>query len=211
VYFGLLCHQGILGNYGSCICRGPGNYEDLVQQKLKKELYNFQKDIPDSNCFIYLSGSFRQNGNLIEKTLTIAHEFQHIVQYSSEKTIFFQNDLIKQYLGIMKEWDNESYRSHPIEYDAFITSKRINNAMYGEDAVNNFLNEILSISRNDDKNYWEFIDSIDTAPDYDWISETNKLWEKYKADIERLYNEKIEAKADPFVENYEYLNSFGAE
>lgn len=197
------------GKLGSLYIKGSPAYLDYCSTK-KKGIHPQNNRYKEFQYLILLYEDVRCSTSECYKANTITHEFRHLYQYEADQLSYLKNIVIKCFLNRQ----NILFITYkiPIEYDAYLFTKLFLIKHWDIKTVNEHIqNERNNSSVSYDKDYWEFNDSIDTAQDYDWISETNKLWEKYKADIERLYKEKIGANADPFLESYEYLYSFGAE
>ena len=158
--------------------------------------------------FIFLSSDIRDSDSNISKVHTIAHELQHIVQDINNELNRKRASVLIQYFYLKGNWVNEIYRKLPIEFDAFLVSKKTNYSLYGKKEVDNFLADIIKKSKPRDKSYWEFVDSIEVNDEYDLNTEMETLWEEHINSIEKLYYKAFNSndpKYKEFLDSYNHL------
>jgi hypothetical protein len=149
---------------------------------------------------IYISKEIAEADSEIFKSLTIAHEFQHVLQEEVYiRGITNKDILLKKYLRLKDLFNFINYLNHPTEIDAFTKAKEITNSLSGEKEVEDFLEKqiskwdsLLSKTRNTssrekwdkEKQYWQYIKNLNVKKSYDLGNEYEKLWNRYQTKID---------------------------
>jgi hypothetical protein len=178
----------------------------------KDKISNIEGKTDEFDYFLELSTHIAINKNDIFKVFTIAHEFQHILQYILFKHFSLQCFVLFRYFYIKRNDDsNILFWKLPHEYDARRKAKMINYNLYSKEKVNDFIKERIAIPA--EKDYWEFIEKIDASQEYNFKEETAKLWKKYTYDIDIEIQKiikkknKLDDQERDLLEAYEYLNN----
>jgi len=196
VYFGWKS-KIILGYFktetlGFIVCKTTPGIERLADEK------NDIKDFESFDCLIYLSTDIGKDENKIFKTFTIVHELQHLLQRIYLKNHYLKHFVLNNYYRIRGFDTNEL----PTEHDAIRKAKIINYKIFGKEKVDLFIDKKIMTSIKGDIKYWEKIKNININEYYDLENEMQKVWDKYKKDIE----EKIKID-DDLRKAYEFLIS----
>ena len=119
----------------------------------------------------------------MEKIIHISHEFQHAVQFKTNKKTYFYGCIIREYLGdkVISE------QKVPTEYDAKRKSKIVTYSLCEKKEVDEFIQRMLA-DPSVPKTFWGIYNSIDIEEDYDFENEVLELW--------KIHN--IEEKVDEF-------------
>lgn len=136
----------------------------------------------DFDFVIHIQRKIKKDENKVLKIIDLAHEFQHIVQYTDNLEIFCISDVLYQASKVIKEiLLKEPY---PLEIEAIKVSKKISYDINKKDKVDSFAQAMLN-SPNAVKNFWENFILIDVNTDYDPKEEIEKIWIQYKPKIEK--------------------------
>lgn len=210
--------QRINDSMGSLIFRGSFDYA-YFKKEFSDEINKISK-FSDFEFIIYISENTAEIDSEIFKSLTIAHELQHILQEVYIKCIILKDTLLKKYLRLKNLYSPKEYRNLPTEIDAFIKAKKITINLFSEREVNDFLNaEIAEIDSRisntrdsvakeklkGEKEYWEDIKNIDISMHYELEDRFEELWDKYQCQIEEEFtriNERFEENEIDFYQAY---------
>jgi len=168
----------------------------------------FQKEIADISDFstfafiIWISYEIAEDSDIEYKAITIAHEFQHVLQWIKHECLMIQDFLIRKYLRITGAYSETKKHNFPIEIDADrravqICKKITNNNFIKQKIVE--LELMLKSSRNprtaDRKEEWGHYDTIDLMKPFILVDESAIRWKKWETEIDILAD-KIERKAE---------------
>ena len=124
-------------------------------------------DLTDYSFFIVISEDLGISDDSIFLTFSLAHELEHVVQYSEERVLSLQAGLIISYLSLSNQWNNSTYQDFPPEMDAFRTAKQINFILHSEDKTQAFIDRRISESSDpDDSAYWQHINTPEAPRTY---------------------------------------------
>ncbi len=177
---------------GFIVCKTTPGIERLADEK------NDIKDFESFDCIIYLSTDIGKDESKIFKTLTIVHELQHLLQRIYSKNHYLKHFVLNNYYRIRGFDTNEL----PTEHDAIRKAKVINYKIFEKEKVDLFIDKKIMTSIKGDIKYWKKIKNINIDDDYDFENEMQKVWDRYKNDIE----EKIKID-DDLRKAYEFLIS----
>jgi len=125
--------------------------------------------------------------------MTFAHELQHFVQHGNVRKLWAANNLI----GKLRKRLNHSLGLRqfdiPTEREARIVSKQTAEGMFGVEHVSQFIeSKIADAVDENDRDDWQFIQSIVIPTSYDLASETRLIFQwlmPYRGDFENLLKE----------------------
>jgi len=155
--------------------------------------------------FEFLFTRLVTEGNELEKTYYMSHEFQHAYQYINNKQLYYYGCILNYYLAD-KEIEIERL---PLEYDATKESKYVTTSLYGEENVIQFIEKNLA-DKDQMKWPWVILNSIKPDKEYDWEKEIQRLWKKYDLEIKikELKTKKSMNKSQiKIIEMYDFANS----
>jgi len=123
----------------------------------------------------------------IAQVLNYSHEFQHVVQYITNKRCYFLSRIMARLVVSMHEEDL------PTEIDTDRASKRILETIYGKRKVDDWINQRLD---EDPHSFFIRFGKLDIDAEYDIKQRTMQLWEENHLDeeIERIRNKKRQSK-----------------
>lgn len=114
-------------------------------------------------------------------TLTFAHELQHFLQYTNEKSLWVMNKLL---IGLHNE-EFKVWWDFPIEIEARTTAKKVAECLFGAEPVRGYIQERIKAHITDnDVEDWKFIQSIDTAISYSLEKCTRLLVQRHRKQLE---------------------------
>ncbi|MFX1466103.1 MAG: hypothetical protein ACFFA5_06490 [Promethearchaeota archaeon] len=168
---------------GTVKVRGTDEYDEFIKEVINHESRNKMDNLEDFKYLVYLSSDIRKCDKKKYKIFTIAHEFQHVLQFleypctclrKKHKVLFWYFDL--KTLPCFKLL---------MEYDAIRKAKLINYRIFGKGDVDNFIDKKINRSREDtEKLYWENVKSIDLDIEYNLENGVKEFWERYKSEID---------------------------
>jgi len=172
------------------------------------ELY-FDPAFKGIRYIIILSHAVFQDDPIF-KIFTIAHEFQHIVQYSFHLRHFLMNRVFFFYFRLTIDDRQAFYMKQmgiPNEYDARRKAKIINSEMNSIELVDQYLNKKISESMNGEIVDYSFLKGINTEAEYDFVKESEILWADMKAEIVKIVVQ-IEGRKDRDDRGSELFRAF---
>jgi hypothetical protein len=133
---------------------------------------------------IYLHGSTCNSD--IQLAMTLAHELQHFVQFTTEQNLWAKNTLL-QNLPNLPRHNLRHWFDLPVEVEARVTAKRVTEKLFGHEAVCLHIAKMIAArSSEEDAADWEFIKGLDPNWSYDIHHETAVLVEEYWDELEIL-------------------------
>lgn len=131
--------------------------------------------------------------NVTGFVLTLAHELQHVNQYVKAREISRANSLLYHQVRQIDPATTLRAIDIPHEREANIVSKKIAEAVCGEDTVEAFaveqIRQFAELAKTGDSDAaservrWEVFQSLDTSAPFDLQAETISLFNKYKPQI----------------------------
>jgi hypothetical protein len=186
-----LMHRAGEANRGIHLCLENAALPGLIPQRFWDTLRPFDratmKCLSVFDSVVYLHGSTCEAD--IGLTLSLAHELRHSFQYSTEPQICSANTMLR-YLPEPCSQNFTVWWDLPIERDARVVAKATAQAIFGAQAVENFLRTRAesAITEVDGKD-WLFVLSIDTSASYSFISETRRFVRAYASELKQLQGE----------------------
>jgi len=196
---------------------GYGYFKDDFSFEINKI-----SNLSDYKYIIYIAKKTAEDDCEIFKSLTFAHELQHVLQDINFNCIRLRASVLHEYFCLKGILTPKIYREMPTERDAFIKSKKINYKIYSKDDINAFLdNKIheienrIKITRPKgvnteliSKTYWENIKDLAVDSNYNLEDEDKKFWKEHEENIEKeiiIIREKVklEVKEKEFLDAYE--------
>jgi len=200
----------LIQSLGKLIIKDTPSYKPFIDSKaLKIKIPN----LSDFIYIIYLSRKVRERDSHIFKVLTIAHEFQHVLQFLYFRDVYHQTAVLKGYLMIGKRFTNEIYLKLPSEVDAFKKSKIIVVKIFGNEKVNRFIEQEIKNSQNEiEKIYWKNLNELNIDEGYNLRKITQISWDKYVDDIlykidelkQKRESNELEIEEENFLETCEF-------
>lgn len=112
--------------------RNSASIHDQIISKIQSTKFNF---------VIHMERNFKTEENKILKTINLAHEFQHAVQYVEKFEIFCISDVLYQASKNLIDIPFDSIQS-PLEKDAIRISKKVRYDLYEKNRIDSFAEEI---------------------------------------------------------------------
>jgi hypothetical protein len=133
------------------------------------------------DCLIYVHGGTASTDAGL--SLTLAHELQHFIQYSTNRPIWAVHRLFAElpepYCEAFKSWVD-----FPIEREARVVAKRVALALFDRKAVIDYMTQKRDERINDlDVIDWEFLLSKESDMLYDAVEHTKALVRQYRPQL----------------------------
>lgn len=180
-------------------------HQDLIRHEFS-EVYD---RLQPFEFYILIAPEIYEHEDRVFRTFTLAHEFQHVVQYLISRCHVLIGRVLFEYFWLKKN-DNLAFKRIPYEFDARRMAKLIAYKMHTKTKVDQYLENIISSGQEDEKNECQFLKDIDIGLKYDLIAEYDKSWRQHRKSI-CLQIEDIKGQAPKtYDENnlllaYEYL------
>jgi hypothetical protein len=113
---------------------------------------------------------------------TYAHELQHFIQHRRSARLLRANNVL--YFNLKQFEPNATASDIPTEREANIVSKRVAEAVCGEEAVNAFADAQVrlmeSLGNEEQKDRWVFFRDVSSSTGYDVLGSTVSFVERYR-------------------------------
>ncbi len=146
---------------------------DECNEFIKRFSFEFNRIVSLSSYdfLVYFAVDISKSENEIDKTFTIAHELQHVIQF-----IYLPEYLLEKHTSLWDCFKESGFNTNelPKEKDAIRRAKIINyDINKDKKIVDDFIFKKISESCGiEDKSYWEIVRDIDKT-DYDLRNEIN--------------------------------------
>lgn len=151
---------------------------------------------------VYLHGSTCSND--VGLTMTLAHELQHSVQHANVRKVWAVNGLVPQLRRETVVALRLTWADIPIEREARIISKRVAVHLFGEQRVEQYIDEKIAEHVTDaDADDWRFIRTLTPSSSIDLEAETKRLFTRLRAcklELEAVLRERKEANNRDFLD-----------
>lgn len=160
----------------------------------------------DSAIYIYNSTCLNEVG----LTMTLAHEFQHFMQYGFKRRAWAANMLAMNLSLQTIRTLGFTWADIATEHEARIVSKRIAERLCGPERVREYIELRKSQPADaDDANDWAFVQAIDVSREFDLELETQKMYRRIKPHRQEITDRLLEALGDPDFADLGLMEFFG--
>jgi hypothetical protein len=150
-------------------------WPSYVAQEIRRPSGSYSFDFPFT-AMVYVHGDVCDDEPAL--AMTLAHELQHFVQYSTTQTTWAWNTILMQ-CGDLFSSEGFSWCNVPIELEARMKAKRIHQEIFGVEETERYIvrrQESATISR--DVLDWKFIQDLDPFMPYNPDLETRLLFQR---------------------------------
>jgi hypothetical protein len=151
---------------------------------------------------VYLYGS--TCANEVGLTMTLAHELQHAIQHANKREIWAVNGLVPRLDRRIIDALKLTWGDIPIEHEARIVSKRAALHVWGEQRVNQYIDERIAEHITDaDVADWQFVRKLPASTSINLTAESKFLFarlKRYMAEVEAVLQEKKESNNPDFLD-----------
>jgi hypothetical protein len=156
--------------------------------------------------FVYLFGSTCSIHEGL--AMTLAHELQHFIQHGSSRAAWAMGTIASNLLMNLKlpqvnEIGVNSWCDVPIERHAWITSKRVAEAVSGRDSVRKYIDTRIAAAQSFELADWKFARELDASQAFDFDAETASFIPRLTAHRTKLEQYLNDLRRDPELTNIE--------
>jgi hypothetical protein len=156
--------------------------------------------------FVYLFGSTCSIPEGL--AMTLAHELQHFIQHGSSKTAWAMGMIASTLLRELEmrqvsEIGVNSWCDVPIERHAWMTGKRVAEAVFGRDAVRKYIDTRIAAAGTVDVADWKFVREIDASQAFDFDAEMASFMPRLSAHRNKLEQYLNDLRRDPALADIE--------
>lgn len=148
---------------------------------------------------IYIHNSTCQHE--VGLTMTLAHEFQHFIQYGCHRRAWAANSLAANLSRETFQALGFTWADIATEHEARLVSKRAAEQLFGHQRVQEFIEIRASQPANSaDADDWAFVKAIDVTAPFDLEAETRQMYQRIAAHKQELTDRWLEVADDPDFE-----------